>query len=194
MPRGVYPRKRRSVQTDRPTDRPTDRVFPVSAIDYPALLAQLEQQDRALGQEREDLAVIIAAVRKRARVITPSELQRPPVRNGKRLKRAATTAKVTEAQWAEARRLWDAGTAGDEIGRKLGITGVSVREHAKRYRWPARKRNYTSPPAPTATKAGPAPKGTQLAGSVKCTNPDCGVMTDFDPCRRCGVALKRKGW
>src|ERR1043166_5727458 len=55
MPRGVYARKQRSVQTDRPTDRPTDRVSPVSAIDYPGLLAQLEQQDRALVQEREDL-------------------------------------------------------------------------------------------------------------------------------------------
>ena len=225
----------------------------MNAIDYPALLAQLEQQRAASVQEIADLDVIIAAVRKRAGVAVPVGLTLPPARNGggkngqrntrgnphdpkwNQSKRdyaagkpvaeiakaagvsvATIYTRASEGQWkrppataahaatpseAGATRLspdklatiqlqYEKGVSGPEIEKRTGVSMKTIYKRAKDLGW---KRHATAPPAkPTA--AAPTPKGTQLSGSVKCTNPDCGVMTDFDPCRRCGVKLNRKGW
>lgn len=204
MPRGVYPRTKVKV---RPTDRPTDRVVSVSAINWPAMLASLEQQRAALDDERADIDAVIETVRRRAgpqvTIAAIQQTQRAHGGNGKRLTRAATTSKVTGAQWQQARHWWDDGMAGDEIGRRLGVTGVSIREHARRHDWPARKRKYASPPvAAAAPKPAekPAPRakpgnaaapatGEQLSGSVRC--PHCSTWTDYDPCRSCGKPVRK---
>ena len=180
MPRGVYPRKRRSVQTDRPTER----VFPVSAIDYPGLLAQLEQQDRAIVQEREDLAVIIDAVRKRARVVVPSGLSG----NGQRANQHAKTIAPDDAM-KKARPLYERGDAVTAVAKAVGRTAATIYTWASKEKW-ARPKGHAAKP-----DAAPVPDNrTKLAGSVRCTNPDCGVYTDYDPCTKCGKALKRRSW
>lgn len=198
MPRGVYTRKR----VVRPTDRPTDRVVSVNAIDYPALLAQLEQQRAASVQEIADLDVIIAAVRQRAGHVVPvlPPARRPgPQRgtganqhtsggNGKRANQHVKTI-APDAARAQARPLYERGDSVAAVAKAVGRSEGTVYSWASTGAW-KRPKGHAAEPG-----AAPVPDDrTKLAGSVRCTNPECGVYTDYDPCTKCGKKLKRKGW
>lgn len=186
MPRGVYAR------TKSRTDGRTDGVSLVNAIDWPAMIAQLEQQRAALDQERADVDAVLEIVRRRAGpAVTVAALQeaaRVP-RNGKK---ATKQDKISAAQIATMRAMWEKGSPGMAIAKAAKVSDATVYARAKAGGWKRPKSGVAVSPAAAAPVKTPA--GEQLAGSVKCTNPDCGVMTDRDPCQRCGVKLRRNKW
>lgn len=97
--------------------------------------------------------------------------------------------KVTSEQWAEARVWWDAGESAVEIGRRLGITDVSVHYHAQQHEWPKRRRGVQPvAAAPTTAVADPpAPAVSKLEPKRRC--PHCAGMTATDPCSWCKKGL-----
>ena len=106
-----------------------------------------------------------------------------PAPNGNGHKRpngkpAAHYGKVSPDKWGQAERWWRAGVSAVEIGRRIGITDVSVHYHAKVHKWPKRKRGAKA-----------VAETEKLAGRVRCQG--CGQLTDTDPCA-CGekVAFK----
>lgn len=85
----------------------------------------------------------------------------------------------------------EAGYDVDEIAARFKITDAGVYYYAKSRKW---KRPKEGAAAPAAAAPAKPPAGEQLSGSVRCTNPECGSWTDFDPCRVCGQKLKRNKW
>jgi len=143
------------------------------------MLAQLEQQRRALDDERQDIDAVIETVRRRA------GLMLPPARAGRaptKTKRPAAAAngkrpgKLSDAQLAAARQQFEAGVPLVTIAKPLKVTGEAIAGRARAGGW---KRPKVEKP----------PKGEQLAGQVRCNH--CGRMTDWDPCRGCGKKLTR---
>jgi len=148
------------------------------------MLAQLEQQRILLDQERADVDAVIETVRRRAGLVVPAGLRLPPALNdGPKRKPAKAAAasngksKITPAQIATMRRLFESGASSAEICKAAKVTDATIYRRAKMEGW---KR----------PKAEKPPKGEQLSGSVRCNH--CGTMTDYDPCRSCGKKLTRK--
>jgi len=175
----------------------------MTVIDYPALLAQLEQQRNALDDERQDIDAIIDTVRRRASGMVPAGLTLPPARNGgakgKRLKRVAKpkrtvksatakpgkptrTSKVTDAIAATMRRQYEMGENIDDIGGRAGVSGQTVRNYAAAGGWKRPKKAAKAAAAAART-------GTKLGGSITCNW--CQLKTEYDPCEKCGKTLKR---
>jgi hypothetical protein len=161
----------------------------MTVIDYPALLAQLEQQRRALEQEAQDIDAIIDTVRRRAGAALPAGLTLSPARAAKAKPAAGKGngkqqghSNITDTQIATMRRGWEAGTPVVAIAKAAKVSEPTVRTRAKAGGW---KR-----PKTPAAKA--EPKGTKLSGSVRCTS--CDVHTSYDPCEHCGHKLRGKGW
>lgn len=63
------------------------------------------------------------------------------------------------------------------IARELGVSDPAVHNRAKAQHWPKRG------------KKAAAPKGEKLSGATRCNH--CQVMTEHDPCDKCGSKLKR---
>jgi hypothetical protein len=165
----------------------------VSAIDWPAMLAQLEQQRIVLDQERQDVDAVIETVRRRAGGVVPAGLTLPPPRNGgKRATKAVAKnggkGRVSDDQVATMRRLFEDGAAIAAVAKGAHVSEPTVRTYAKAGKWkrPAIAKAATGKAAPKATDV------VQLSGSVKCTS--CDLWTKTDPCEKCGSKLKRKGW
>lgn len=195
MPRGVYPRKE-SRSVGRSVGRSVYR--PVSRIDWPAMIAQLEQERAALDEQRADVDAVIDVVRRRAgpaaTIAAIQQIQRAPAhQDGKRAAKAKPTPKgkparnggptgkrqdnISASQIARIRRGWEAGEPATAIAKAAKVSDVTVRNRAKAGGWQRPKK---------------APQGVQLSGSTRCTS--CDVMTSTDPCEHCGSKLKRKGW
>lgn len=184
MPRGVY----------RRTNSRTDGVSLVSAIDWPAMLAQLEHQRAAIDEERADIDAVIETIRRRAgpkvTVAALHGLQRAPARHGHATKKAPASvggkgqAKISDAQLTSMRTQWERGDAAVAIAKAVKVSDATVYARAKAGKW---KRPKKSDSAKVKE-----PAGTKLPGRVRCTS--CDVMTEYDPCEHCGSKLKRKGW
>jgi hypothetical protein len=161
----------------------------MTAIDYPALLAQLEQQRRAVEQEAQDIDAIIDTVRRRAGAVVPAGLTLLPVRAakakppaGKGNGKPTGHSNITDTQLATMRRGWEAGTPVVAIAKAAKVSEPTVRTRAKAGGW-KRPKKGTTPTAATRT-------GTQLAGSITCNW--CQLKTSYDPCQMCGKKLKRE--
>lgn len=165
----------------------------MSAVDWDVLIGELSAKRSATAQELADIDAVLAVARARASGIpAPAKrgkgkpararaVTKKPAKNGQRPRLDAAAMAVIQKQY-------EAGADVGEIARKAGKSVAGIYYYASSRGW---KRPDAAKPA---AKAPPTPKGQQLSGSVKCTNPDCGVMTDYDPCRRCGKKLARKGW
>ncbi len=150
-------------------------------IDIAAAIAALEG-------ERSKLDVAIAALRALKNGAPPTPAFPPAmIRPSPRRRQPSTPqehyGKVTPEQWTTARTWWDAGESAVEIGRRLGITDVSVHWHAQQHEWPKRKRGV-QPVTVTAAVADPAlPAVTKLEPRRRC--PHCAGITATDPCSWC---------
>lgn len=169
----------------------------MSVIDYPAMLAQLEQQRTALEEEANDLDAVIDTLRRRAQLAVPAK----PVPAAKPANRAKPKPKKpsggnggrasgaeTDAAKAQAKKLWEKGTPVDQIAKTVGRAVGSIYAWSSDGKWQRPKPGAAAPAAAAPTKE---PAGEKLSGSVRCTNPKCGSWTDYDPCRSCGQPLKR---
>ena len=165
----------------------------MSSIDWGAMLAGLEQQKTGLEQELADVDAVIDAVRQRsAPKVRVSDLAKgtpSAKRNGAKGGRASSA--ETDQARAKARKLYETGVAVEVIGKQLGRSGQTIYGWASVGKW---KRPNPGAAAPAAAAPAKTPAGEQLGGSVKCTSPACGAWTDYDPCRVCGVKLKRDKW
>lgn len=150
-------------------------------MDWPALLASLEQERAAHVQAIADINAVIPTVRKHASAQVPAGLTLPPPSNGSKGR-----GRRDLSLEATARKLYEAGTPVKQVAREIGRPIGTIYRWASAGKW---KR-----PKPDELHSAPVSngKGTQLSGSVKCTNPECGQWTDWDPCRACGKPLKRK--
>jgi len=177
MPRGK--------QTDRPTDRPTDRVFPVNAVDWPGMLAQLEQQRNALDAERQDIDAVIETVRRPARTIRGPAKPRAAKVNGK-TDRHGQGGKIDDAILAPIRKQYEAGATVDAIAKSSGRSVDLIYYYAKSRKWKRPKKGTISP---AALRTGGPRTGDKLAGFVTCNW--CQLKTEYDPCQNCNKKLKR---
>lgn len=102
--------------------------------------------------------------------------------------------KLSDEQLARMRKLFEAGHVIDAIAKEFDVSGPTVSNRAKTGGWkrPARATAAPKVTAPAAPSAPRATSGHQLSGDVRCTNEDCGRMTNTDPCSYCGTKLKRK--
>jgi hypothetical protein len=147
-------------------------------IDVDAAIAALEA-------DRARLDAAIAALRALKNGAPPSPVVAPaPVRRRAPSAPQEHYGKVTPEQWDQARTWWDAGESAVEIGKRLGITDVSVHWHAQQHGWPKRRRGV-QPVAPVAVAAAPAV--TALEPKRRC--PHCAGMTATDPCSWCKKGL-----
>jgi hypothetical protein len=103
---------------------------------------------------------------------------KPTATNGKP---RSTYGKVKPEQWDGARDWWDQGISALEIGRRLGITDVSVYDHAKAHKWPKRPRKIGAVVA--------VAQGERMPGKVRC--PSCELWTEQDPCSNCGKKVRK---
>lgn len=164
----------------------------MTRIDWDVMLAGLEQQRTGLEQELADVDAVIDAVRQRAAPkVSVADIQRPHGNGtkGKRAPKSSTKGRGVDAQvLARIRQQYEAGVPIKQIKEARGHSGNWVYQLASDGKW---KRPN---PGAAAKPAAAAPKGEQLSGNVRCTNPECGQWTAFDPCQSCGKKLNRKGW
>jgi len=160
----------------------------MTVIDYPALLAQLEQQRNALDDERQDIDAIIETVRRRAGGVVPASLTLPPARApkakppaGKGNGKLSAQSKITDAQLADMQARWERGESAVVIAKRTKVSDATVYARAKAGGW---KR-----PKKSAQAAAAARTGTKLGGSITCNW--CQLKTEYDPCEKCGKTLKR---
>lgn len=171
----------------------------MSAIDYPGLLAQLEQQRAAAVQEIADLDVIIPAVRQRAGRVVPVGLTLAPPRpvakptpnggaNGTPKKRptAETRGNPHDPKWNQAHRDYAAGKPVAEIAKAAGCSVATIYTRASEGKW-ERPKGHDAPLVKTAAVV---PQGHKLSGTVRCNH--CERMTGYDPCEHCHKTLTRK--
>ena len=150
-------------------------------IDVDAALAALEA-------DRAKLDAAIAALRalKNGAPSVAAPSAAPPVRRRAPSAPQEHYGKVTPEQWDQARTWWDAGETAVEIGKRLGITDVSVHWHAQQHSWPKRRRGV-QPVGPTAVAVPAGPPATTLNPKRRC--PHCAGMTATDPCSWCKKGL-----
>lgn len=176
---------------------------PVRSDRLAAVEADLLRTKEGLVQELADVDAVLAAIRKRAAPAvgiyvetksrptngrTPSK--KAPAKAA--AKPAAQTGKLSPDQVVRMGEMFEAGKPVDEIAKRFKVTDAGVYYYAKSRKWKRPNPGVAAPPAAAAPVATPA--GQQLSGSVRCTNPECGAWTDYDPCRKCGEKLKRAKW
>ena len=98
----------------------------------------------------------------------------PKPANGKR--KPGTWA--TPETWAQARKLYEAGTESATIAKQLNVTTAAIYYHAAHD-----KPRWKRPKAPAAAT------GDQLPGKVHC--PHCQLWTEHDPCSNCGKKVRK---
>lgn len=180
----------------------------MSRMDWDVMVADLEEKRTAAAQELADIDAVIAAVRQRANGDAPPAPKK--AKRAKKLKSAPSPQhakgngtgqdKITPDQLATMRTQFEAGVKVGEICKRVGVSDATVYNRAKAGHWKrpgkakATRPNLGVAASPAAAAPAQQTAGTQLSGSVKCTNPECGAWTSHDPCSKCGVKLKRKGW
>lgn len=172
----------------------------MSRMDWGAMVAQLEEQRATTAQDLADIDAVIATVRQRANgapVLDPKRATKAALRAkkakpaaGRRNGKPSAQSKITDAQLATMRKQWEAGVSAETIAKQVKVHYTTVYGRAKAGGWKRPKPGAAASPAAAAPIKEPA--GTRLSGSVRCTNPQCGSWTDYDPCRSCGQPLKRK--
>lgn len=166
----------------------------MGSIDWDTMLAGLQDQRTGLAQELADVDAVIDAVRQRAAPKVAIADLRQTRSNGTKKTAPAGKAKrrvgLTDDQLATLKTQYAHGTDVAAIAARLQISTANLYYYVKS-RGFKRGKEKTSRPNPGAAPV-QEQAGTQLSGSVKCTNPECGSWTDYDPCRKCGKPLKRK--
>lgn len=96
-----------------------------------------------------------------------------PESRPKRGAKRATSAH-SDAGWvAKARVMFERGERVAVIAKAVGKSDAAVYYHTKKWQ---------------RLRADRAPKGTELAGNVRC--PSCASMTKYDPCEHCGKKVR----
>jgi len=164
----------------------------VSRINWDEMLAGLERQRISAAEELADIDAVIDTVRQRAAPkVRVAELLKPKPaahKNGAKPSRASSA--ETDQAKLQAKKRYERGDSTNDIAKQSGRSVQTIYGWASEGKW--KRPNTGAAVVPAA--AAPTPKGEQLSGSVRCTNPECGQWTDFDPCRSCGKKLNRKGW